>query len=279
MYHRRVNSILPSDSVAMEKNDILRRERQSEYQEYMKKGVMNGLNRGQRGGNYGLSREKIVPSSPPKKSVAKIRQDMSRERDREISRNIAGSGRSRDREVVGSNDYASLRERKVAEERRYRGNTRDHDFGRKKYDEEETSDYSERSKTRPPHGSNWAEEETELMQWTRNQASAHRVPRSHTRAQTPPIVDSPRVKRTTSKSSLRSISAPSVAPPLTGIAALGKYEDSRVKRLRQLKYAEELKSQMKEKLRGKPPHATAWRSSEEESDTREGYRYTGTRGE
>jgi hypothetical protein len=168
-----------------------------------------------------------------------------------------------------SGDYAALREKKLAEERRYREGTRtgyDHDSG-----------YGDRYKERfrspplPPRG--WAEEEKSLMEWTRNQAHA---PRDQARARTPPIEDSPRVKDSISKSSLRSLSAPSVAPPITGIAALGKYEDSKIKRLRQLKYAEELKSQIKEKEKLKP--SVAWRNKKkEEPETR--YRELELKGE
>lgn len=264
MYSRRVNGILPSDSVAMEKNDKLRRERQLEYQEHMKKDGNFGLNHS-KGGGHGLNSKKFPPSTPKKKSVAEIRQNFSREREREFQHNRAGLNQDAKR----SGDYASLRERKLAEERQYRGNSHNHDFRRNEYDN------GGHSKARfvsdkPPRGFNWEEEETNLMEWTRNQAHSSNQRAPH-RAQTPPTKDSLHVKRSTSRSSMRSISAPVVAPPITGIAALGQYEDSRVKRLRQLKYAEELRSQMKEKQ----VHATAWRNTEDQLNV-DGLRRRGT---
>lgn len=239
--------------------DKLRRERQSEYQEYKQKGTQN------KGGGFGLVAKAIVPSSP-RKTVAEIRQNMSREREREIQHSRTGQNQD---SIRGTRDYSSLREKKLAEERQYRGNTHNHNFGRNEYD---VAEYPKArfGSNKPPRGFNWEEEETNLMEWTQNQAhsSNHRAPR---RAQTPPTLDSPRTKRSTSRSSLRSISAPVVAPPIVGIAALGKYEDGRVKRLRQLKYADELRSQMREKQK-KLPHATAWKGSEDQPHADEWYR-------
>lgn len=187
---------------------------------------------------------------PANKSIAEIRQAISRERERELGhKKAADSNPNRARqETKRGADYATLREKKLAQERRYHGGA--HHFVDEKRDNGDYSDGGHKARFGRERNHGWDEEETDLMQWTRNQAhaSAHHLPQ-HARARTPPAVDSPRL---TPRSSLRSISAPNVAPPpLTGISALGEYEDSHVKRLRQLKYAEELRSQMRNQMKGK----------------------------
>lgn len=244
---RRANGILPSDSVAMEKSDRLRRERQSEYLDYTRKAGSYGPNRG---GGFGSNPKRAAPSTP-KKSVAEIRKNMSREREQEIHRNRPGPG-SKNQEPKRGDDYAAMRERKLAEERQYRGKVRYHDDRRR---QDEDSEHPPRARFGNDRQRHWEEEEMDLMEWTRNQTH-QRAPH---RAQTPPTT-----RKSTSRSSLRSISAPVVAPAVTGIAALGRYDDSHTKRLRQLKYAEELRSQMREKQQ-KSPRVNAWRNTEKQS--------------
>ena len=251
--YRRVNGILPSDSIAVEKSDKLRKERQLEYQEFAKKG----------GGSHRTIHSDGVRGSAKNRSIAEIRHVMSREREREIVGNKAGNREGGNTDVKRGGDYASLREKKRAEERQYSGNMHHQDVERGDgYAERRRAKFADKKPL--PRDFNWEEEESGLMEWTRSQAHppTHRMSRDQARAQTPPIEEAYRVKQTTSKSSLRSVSAPSVAP--TGIAALGKFEDSRMKKLRQLKYAEELKSQMKEKEQSKIKHTTitAWRDPE-----------------
>ena len=204
------------------------------------------------------------PAPPPVagKSVAEIRENMSRQREREISRNKTDLGDNH-RESRRNGDYASLRDKKLAEERLYQGNTHQHFPGHERVEWDEGVQHS---KVRFGHGDqvpqSWDREESDLMKWTRNQT------RNHGRAQTPPI-ESPRANRSSSRSSLRSISAPNVAAPVAGIAAApvagiaalgGGGVDNHTKRLRQLKYAEELRLQMREKETvGKKPVMAAWR--------------------
>lgn len=186
---------------------------------------------------------------------------MSRERERELDHNETEPELRKDWESNRGKNYASLKEKKLAEERRYRVNMHGQlpvRHKRRTFDEEE-----EVAKVRFQNGSrarkdleysNWDEEESHLMDWAHNQAypSASRLPREHDRAQTPPTFDSPRVNTISSKSSLRSISAPNVSggASIAGISTLGAQEDIHVKRARQLKYAEELREQMREKSSG-----------------------------
>lgn len=191
---------------------------------------------------------------------------MSREREREIAQNEAGLKQRREQESK-SKDYTSLREKRLAEERRYQGDMHagshvsperqkwsKHRNDRDGHDRE-NSRVNFENKPGPRPGlkrSTWDEEESDLMEWTRNQAHrpSNHVLRERNRAQTPPASDSPRVSLDASRSTLRSISAPTVAagPGMVGgIAALGNQEDSHARRQRQMKYAEELRSQMKEK--------------------------------
>ena len=184
--------------------------------------------------------------APQDKPISEIRRNMSREREQEITRNGA------ELESRNSTDYKSLRERKLAEERRYqRGmyDYDDHERTKKRRNWRDTDTENDPGHTRMPRQhSSWAEEENELIAWSRNQAhvppvSGRVLGEYNPRARTPPAVDSLSVNA--SKSSLRSVSAPVVA---SGIAALGAAKDDpATKRLRQMKYAEELRNQMKEK--------------------------------
>lgn len=249
---KRINGILPSDSIAVEKSNKLRKERQLEYQKYVgKKPTSNHHN--------GHMHKSDPPAPPPPvagKTVAQIRENMSRERGREIS-HAKTELRDDRREPRRNGDYASLRERKLAEERRYQGNT--HLPGQEGM---EWEDDVQPSKARCGRDFNeqgapqsWDREENDLMKWTRSQA------RNHGRAQTPPI-DSPRVNnnRSSSRSSFRSTSVPNVAATVAGIAALGGGGvDNHTKRLRQLKYAEELRLQMREKAAIGKKLVVAWK--------------------
>lgn len=240
-----MKGILPSDSVALERTDQLRRERQQEYKDHMRK-------------RAGVGSHTAPP--PSNKTIAEIRRNMSRERERELIRNEAELVSRRDK------DYASLKERKRAEERQYQGTVYDHPYQAQRQDRDTIDHQHSRVSfendpraANPPKHSSWDEEEDRLMEWTRNQAhpaAAGHAPRDPHRARTPPPPsDAPHMDRKTSRHTLRSISAPSVAGAggggaVTGIAALGRQEDMQTKRQKQLKYAEELRSQMKEKEGG-----------------------------
>lgn len=248
-YCRKRNGILPSDSIALEKSNKLRKERQLEYQKYVGKKPTTHHN--------GHEHRSEAPAPSVGKTVAEIRENMSREREREISHHETELGGNH-RESRRNGDYASLRERKLAEERRYQGNTHQHFPGQEGMEWDEGVQHSkvrfgrDFSEQVPQ---SWDREESDLMQWTRSQA------RNHSRAQTPPIQCSPRVNRSSSRSSMRSISAPNVAaPPVAGIAALGGGGvDNHTKRLRQLKYAEDLRLQMREKAADGKRLVMAWR--------------------
>ena len=228
---RKVKGILPSDSLSLENTNKMRRERQVEYQEFL--------------------RHKHSST----RSVAEIRKDLAHEREKELNHKEAKSDQRKDPEY---NDYSSFKDKKRVEEQ-YQGQVHDDQSQRSSnrrkqwndYDDDDSKvrfedvDHSERRQNR----STWDEEERELMQWTRNQAhsSASHIPwRNHRRSQTPPSFDPQHASGVDSKTSIRSISAPSVAS--AGIASLGRREeDVQTKRRRQMRYAEELRTQIEEK--------------------------------
>ncbi len=271
---RKPKSIIPSDSSALLKSNRLRRERQQEYSHYLEEV-----------GNSQAGRHN--PAS--NKSVAELRRNLSRERENELRRNeakLSGAGGGSKR---SSSDFTSLREKELSEERRYRekrlaeerrysqGHFADHE--QRHRDARDSGDRSNNSKVKFEKDrkgakySSWDEEEEDLMKWTRNQAysTSSRAPAtSHRKAHTPPAMDSPRINTENSKASLRSISAPNVAAAVAGIAALGATEDSNVKRMRQLKYAEELRNQMKEK-KGGESHGNSRRRQEEKLERNSDY--------
>lgn len=218
----------------------------------------------------------------PAQSVAEIRRQMSRERERELAgyeSARAGSKGAERRELYdrtplndalhGSppkEDYFSMREKRRAEERQYRGQmqrnpemgeyTSDYSRRRLRWGEDpsdnrqvrfrvdnDSSPYNTRNRTQ-----RWDEEERELIEWAKSQGNLNDgKPRN--RALTPPTYESPQKKeRDKGQKSLRSISAPVVAE---GIAALGMRDSSRTKQMRQKQYAEELRAQIREKEKAK----------------------------
>ncbi len=278
LYHRKMRGILPSDSIIVERNDKLRRERQSDYQDHMLK----------RRRDYHPQQEQHDKfPAPIKKSIEDIRHDMSHDRNREISYNQEEINMRKPPLLPpqGDNDYSSLKERKITEERKYRGevyNQPDPSRRRRQWRDEDEDGHNHYTKVRfegessnkrenddDRYYSSWDKEENDLVQWTRNQAhlpGKDSTQRGRRRAQTPPTYDSPREDvNNHSKSTVRSISAPSVTG--LGIAGLiGREENVSAKRLKQRKYAEELRSQMKEK-HGSKQRETAWMKSDGPSGT------------
>lgn len=274
MPHRKASNILPSDSIIVERADKLRKERQSEYLEYVRKKEEEKA-------------RKHGPAAPPvsRPPVAEIRKNMSHDREEEINRNkkkldIAEIGSQQQQwwQQQQHHDYAALRDKKIAEEKRYRRQMLAEPSvikgPRKPFEEEEDQLHLKFDK----HNSNWDREESKLLEWTRNQAhgSKNRPSRGN-RLHTPPasVSGEDRYRAAT----IRSISAPSVAGggvEVVGIAGLGsREEDAHVKRLKQLKYGEELRNQMQEKRQGARFHhcgSSAWGEEASSHYEREMYR-------
>ena len=207
---------------------------------------------------------------------------MSKERERELSsyesvrtgREIAErrgiSHRGPPDELHGNpprKDYLSMREKRLAEERQYQDQmyrnpeldsySSDFSHRRKQWDEnplenrqvrfkDDSAPYGTRNRTQK-----WDEEERELIQWAKSQGRLNDGRLRH-RAPTPPIYESPqkreRERENEGHKSLRSISAPVV---VEGIAALGARDDTKTRQMKQKKYAEELRAQIREKEEAK----------------------------
>ena len=247
LYLRKVRGILPSDSIVLEKNNRLRRERQSEYQEFIKNNQL----------------QKIKPPS-----IAEIRRNLSQEREREIIFNMNELDLERQNSASQKQDYSSLRAKKLEEEKRYANSW---ETQHQLYDEHRSKQWDQSYHPKPKysnvidnkelagtHHSNWDEDETDLMQWTQGQTRKQKL-RNPNRSQTPPTYDSPgKILEDSSKTTLRSISAPHITPGVT-IAGIGAgEEDSNVKRMKQLKYGEELLSQIKAKQKTSKHRRAAW---------------------
>ena len=202
---------------------------------------------------------------------------MSREREKELSsydsartgREIAERrGRGPHDDLHGNpprEDYLSMREKRLAEERQYQDqmytnpelDTHSSDFSRrrKQWDQNPLEARQVRFRDEPYSTRNrtqrWDEEERELIQWAKSQGHSNDG-RPRYRAPTPPIYESPQKQEREMESgghkSLRSISAPVI---VEGIAALGARDDTRTRQMKQKKYAEELRTQIREKEEAK----------------------------
>ena len=214
--------------------------------------------------------------------MAEIRRQMSRERESELtgyeSARAWNKGAER-REFIrrtplndtlhGSpprEDYFSMREKRRAEERQYRGQMQRNpemgeytsDYGRRRlrWGEDPPDNHQVRFRVDNDLGpydtrhrtQRWDDEERELIEWAKSQGNLNDgKPRN--RAPTPPTYESPRKQESDEgQKSLRSISAPVVAE---GIAALGMRDHSRTKQMKQKQYAEELRAQIREKEKAK----------------------------
>ena len=249
---RSPRGIIPSGSSMTMRSERLRQERNSEYQDFLKK------------------RE----SGP--KSVSEIRRQMAQERDQEISSHPAPKG-DMDRQAQGQSSgvssYNSLKNQKLREERQYRGAALESDkeasiqdgprrrwndeappHHRVRFDEREQNEITSRV-----HSRGWDEDERELMSWARGHGRGQesKSSRQTVRARTPPEMESPRTKvnQDANKSAkMRSISAPVVhGGGGGGIPGLsGRAEDSvEVRRNKQKEYAEILRAQIREREEAK----------------------------
>lgn len=269
--YRISRGILPRDSHSFQR-DKLRREREKEYQEFAQKrwgprsvphedsiaGIRQKMQREReeelaqhrtmradptletRGPDQLNSRSRTNSNSPPNRDTPYL-ESLRSAKDHRVLFSFPEDPRPpQDR-------FSSMREQRMAEERRYRNNMHrevgrynsdvvrrrrwDEDLPRVRFEE----DYPPTK--RETNTQKWDDEERDLMQWARERRR-HRVP-------TPPIYESPRKhEKDTDRSSLRSISAPVVAE---GIAGLGAREDPATRRNRQREYAEELRAQIRER--------------------------------
>lgn len=219
-YCRKRTGILPSDSVAIEQRNILREQRESEYQDYIKRRNQN------------------------KKIIVDIRSELSHEREAELGQNQPSRVQLK-KNATGSN-YATLRDSRLIEERKYSGDPCNRaelipmgHQGGEDADKDDDHQYNLFKQY-----STWDEEERGVRQWARDKADRH--PR---KAKTPPCFDSPHLNVPDSRASLRSISAPIAAPvmPLPGWNVV----DVDAQNMKKLKYAEDLRRQMMEKQSSK----------------------------
>ena len=237
---RTPRGILPSGKQTTSKAERLRQERVSEYHDFLK------------------DTEKGRATYYPTKSVAEIRWEMAHERHKELE---TGQSTSRPDDVQNrGDDYGSLKERRLAEERQYRGEVyRNPAISRKRWDDVESSSSKsniDNKDKNPPflknkaYSQQWEDEEQKLVKWARNQnrsnSQAHR-----NRAPTPPTYESPHKRGyhqhvDDDHKSMRSISAPVIA------GGFGTRDvNPQAQRDKQRRYAEELRAQIREKEEAK----------------------------
>ena len=234
------------------RSERLRQERQAEYQDFLK------------------NKEK-TPSS-----IADIRRDMAREREREIGSQSVARETNGDRLLQGQSsrlsDYNSLKSKRLEEEHQYRGapfdRAREEGVHRPRRQWNEGPPSRQRVRFEENrrnevanNGSSlgWEEDEKELLSWARGRGQGGKsrpVPRSRT----PPEIESPRrnVNRDVHISvKMRSISAPVVHDQYGGrgggIPGLGggAGDSMEAKRNKQKEYAEILRAQMREREEAK----------------------------
>ena len=200
-----------------------------------------------------IKNEKILASGKP--SIAELRREMSLQRDREIGE--IGPGADVDFRppsgVAARDPYLEIKERRLADERRYHQLPADQDFykRRKHWGDDDDARPPPNGPGRPPIGpapgppfaaQRWEDDEVHLMQWAKGRAYSQMAQNGNRdNLKTPPSHLSPG-KQEVSKGT-RSISA----PVLMGMAAIGVKESDVEKRNKQKQYAEELKAQIRSK--------------------------------
>ena len=229
---RGTRGILPSDSIALERNNRLRKERQSEYQDFLKRRDHN------------------------KRTVAEMRIELSSDREAELGQRKVklDSLGKRLEESNADNSYAALQAKKLTEERQYRGDpccfskprkhmNTDEDGNRQDHSSNNNFACNKISDASQHQKSSWDEEEKGLMQWTKNMGCHFKA--QPDKENTPPGLDSARRNEADSRAMLRSISAPISATgmPLPGWSG----NDSHVQKMKKIKYAEDLRNQIREK--------------------------------
>lgn len=203
--------------------------------------------------------EKNLASEKP--SIAELRRAMSRQRDREIGE-VGNVGFRPPSGVAvrdpGRDPYLEIKERRLAEERRYHQLPADQDFykRRKHWGDDDNDARPPNAPGRPPidhlgprppfAAQRWEDDDLHLMQWAKGRPYSRMAQNGNRdNLKTPPSHLSP-TKQEASKGT-RSISA----PILTGIAAIGVKESDLEKRSKQKQYAEELKAQIRNKTLAK----------------------------
>ena len=188
-----------------------------------------------------------------KASIAELRREMSRQRDREIAELGHGTDArfGPPSEPAARDPYLEIRERRLAEERRYHQLPTEIDLHKRRKQWGDGNDTGPPNGLRPPNAQTtaprWEDDELRLMQWAKGRGhsgTAQNSNRDH--PTTPPSHMSPR-KQEEPNAARRSISAPIV----TGMAAIGVKESDVEKKNKQKLYAEELKAQIRDKTLAK----------------------------
>ena len=192
--------------------------------------------------------------APGMASIAELRREMSRQREREIAEFGRGGTDARLRpppEPAARDPYMEIKERKLAEERRYQQLPAEQNLHHRR------KQWGDSDGQGPPNGpgppnvqtapQRWEDDELHLMQWAKGRSSVTAQKASRDHPTTPPSHHAILRKEEEAKGTRRSISAPIV----TGMAAIGVKESDMEKKNRQRQYAEELKAQIRDKTLAK----------------------------